>query len=326
MAVLVTGGTGFIGAQVCKRLAAEGADVVTYDVVPGSGLLDLTLAPEERAHITVETGDLRDMPRLARVTRAYEVDRIVHLAYMTTAPTKSNQWLAQEVNIEGTNNIFELAIGLDAKVVWASTIDVFGPKSIGADGAVANDAAYDPQGIYGACKLLNEVAARDYAKTDGLEAVAIRIPASFGPGITNSWVRFVPQMIKDFVDGRPARKPPVANVMPWIYVEDIADAFVRAFSFDADENVRGYTLPGVGLGSDEVIQMICDLFPGQPTEAIEWREFGSMPSYDGQPLCDYLQWQPRYSVEAGLDRIRSYYQNEKDGLPPPAYERQLNNW
>jgi nucleoside-diphosphate-sugar epimerase len=61
-----------------------------------------------------------------------------------------------------TNNAFEQALTLgDRRIVWASTIDVFGPKSVSPNAVVADDAPYDPQGIYGACKILDEIAARD---------------------------------------------------------------------------------------------------------------------------------------------------------------------
>lgn len=318
MPVLVTGAAGFVGASVCKRLASLGQDVIAFDASRERTLLDLVLTKAQHTRVRVESGDLLDMPFLLRMCREQQVDRIIHLAYLSTKLTKANPGYAQKVNVEGTNNIFELVLerGI-TDFVWASTIDVFGPKSVSAAGVVDNDAPYNPKSVYGACKALNEIAARDYAEAFGMKSVCLRIPAAFGPGVTNSWVRFIPQMIKDLVEGRTAQAPNLNKVMPWLYVEDIADVFVRALDFAEQASAHGYTLPGAEVATDKVVDMIRAMFPGKQIEYIDWPDLGTVPSYDCQPLRDLLDWEPAYGVQAGLTRIAQFYRGAADGSGPP---------
>jgi UDP-glucose 4-epimerase len=307
MTVLVTGGTGFVGAYVVRHFAEQGERVVAYDLLPNPEVLKLIVSPQAQKQISVEVGDLLDLPNLLRVGRKHGVRRIAHLAYMITLPTRANPWLAQKVNIEGTNNVFELALERKAnRIVWASTIDVFGPKSVSSDGVVANDAAYDPQGIYGACKMLNEIAARDLARDFGLDPICLRIPAAFGAGTTRSWGRFIPNMIKALVKDGQAAAPNLHKVMPWLYAADVAEAFARAFQAPQAAE-PGYTLPGHVLGVDEVVEMVREMFPGAKIEPMEWPDFGTVPSYDGSKSEELLDWKPRFSVRDGLEQIAEIY-------------------
>src|SRR5262249_263264 len=155
------------------------------------------------------------------------------------------------------------------------------PRSVGPDGKVPNDGVYDPVGIYGASKMLNEIAAREYAAQFGLRSVTLRIPAAFGPGVTQSWVRFIPQMIQAIVEGRPAPMPANRIVMPWLYVENIADAFARALEVTGDPSIRAYTLPGTELGVDRIVALVRAMFPGVPEQAIEWPDPVSLPRFEG---------------------------------------------
>lgn len=318
MAVLVTGAAGLVGTSVCKKLAEQGHEVVALDTNRDPALLDLVLTKAQRERVRFQVGDLLDLPNLLRISRQFRVDRVVHLAYMITKLTRANLAYAQKVNVEGTNNVFELVLerGIE-HLAWASTIDVFGPKSRSENGTVANDAAYDPQTAYGACKVLNEIAARDYALTAGLKAIALRIPAAFGPGVTNSWGGFIPQLIKDLMEGRRGQAPRLKKARPWLYTEDIADAFVRALDHCGEAEERGYTLPASEMETDRVIEMICGFFPGAAIEYVDWPDYGTVPSYDCEPLRRLLRWEPGYGVKDGLARIIAYYMGAANGSGPP---------
>ncbi|MDT2008151.1 NAD-dependent epimerase/dehydratase family protein [Rhodococcus opacus] len=80
----------------------------------------------------------------------FGVTKVVHLASLLSAGVEANPPLAASVNLVGMTNVLEAAArhGV-SKVVWASSVDVFGDKSIGADGIVRDDSPYDPPFIYG---------------------------------------------------------------------------------------------------------------------------------------------------------------------------------
>ena len=309
MTTLITGACGFVGSFLSQRFLADGEKVVAYDIAPSTNLLNRLLSDQQQKSISIVQGDLLDLPLMLRVARQHKVNRIVHLGCMVTAPTRANPGLAQAVNVVGTNNVFEMALEIGApRVVWASTIDVFGPKSVSADGIVRNDAAYDPQGVYGGTKVMNEISSKDYARDFGLDPVAIRIPAAFGPEIPRSWARFIPNLIRSVVAGEVGQAPKLTKVMPWLYVEDIADAFRRACDIPRSDTVA-FTLGGDEKGIDVVIDLVRKLFPNaKPFTPIDWPDFGTVPSYDGSQARAALQWSPKWGLEGGLKRIAEFYQ------------------
>lgn len=307
MTTLISGGCGFVGAYVAKRLAADGEDVIAFDNNPSPAILDLVLTPSERRRVEIVQGDLLDLAQLMRVGRNRGVNRVAHLAYMIMGPTKANPGLAQQVNVVGTNNMFELALALNApRVVWVSTVDVFGRRSIGADGVIANDAVYDPQGIYGACKLLNEVAAKDYATAFGLDPIALRIPTAYGAGTARSWTRWLPEMVRNLVNGSSAEAPKLKKIVTWLYVEDVADAVVRGFNAPTLDQ-RGLTLSGTPRGVDEVVEIVRGHFPNGKVDLVDVPESGTMSRYDGKPTEAHLGWRPAHSLEQGIERMIDIY-------------------
>jgi len=310
MTILVTGGCGFVGAFVVKRIAADGRDVVAFDSGGNSDLLDSILTPQESKHVTVVRGDLLDLPHMLRLAREKRLEGIVHLAYMISISTMANPAWSQQVNIVGTNNIFELALAAGGKrVAWASTVDVFGPRSLGADGTIDDNAPYDPTNIYGACKMLNEVSAMEYAKNFGLDAFALRLPAVFGPGTTRSWTRFIPQLIEALVKKEVGVAPSYDKIMPWAYVEDIAEAFNRALNTKGHVD-RALTLAGKEESVVEIVKMVRKLFPNGEIRLEDFQGQGAMPRYLGGDAKGLLGWDAKISFEEGLRRIADYYRRK----------------
>ena len=307
MSCLITGGTGFIGSRVARRLTAAGEKVVAYDINPQ----DLEgLAAE------LVQGDVLDLPHLLRTARQHQADRIVHLAYILGRATEFNPHQATKINVEGTNNVFEVASSLGIKrVVWASSIAVFGPKSAGPDGVVANDAPYHPATIYGACKVVNELTAQRYARSFGLEPIGLRFPAVYGPGSPRGWAGFIDQIARDLAAGRMARVPRGDQPQNWVYVEDIAQAIVLALGVPRPRHLA-FTLAGEVATTTQVIDIMWHLCPDAPVERMEsFPEARLMAHLDDSPARQELGWGLGHSLEAGLRATINYHRQER-GQPP----------
>jgi nucleoside-diphosphate-sugar epimerase len=126
MNVLVTGGTGFLGAWVVRALRERGYAVTAFDFAPNRAHLEEVLgAPDD--DLRVLDGDVSDLPRLLRAVREAEAERIVHLAGLLGSGSDANPLRTLRVNCEGTLNVFEAALAAGVgKVVWASSSAVFG--------------------------------------------------------------------------------------------------------------------------------------------------------------------------------------------------------
>src|SRR5208282_2494552 len=131
MACLITGGTGFIGSRIVRDLVREGQPVIIFDSFPQMNAVKQFLSESELGGVKFLQGDILDLASLFRVCKEYEVENIIHMAYFKILHAKANPLWATRVNCEGTGNVFEAARILRLKrVVWASSIAVFGPPEM----------------------------------------------------------------------------------------------------------------------------------------------------------------------------------------------------
>ena len=183
MNTLVTGGTGFIGSYVVRDLLLEGHNVVIYDLLPNFDLLERITPIEQREKLQFERGDINDMACLLRVLKDYNIDKVVHLAALLMQGCEDNPSLAIRVNCEGTDNLFVACTLLNIqKVVWASSIAVYGDTEEYDEDVLSNDSNHKPHFFYGACKSFNEFLADYYLKKKGLKHVGLRFNVVYGPG------------------------------------------------------------------------------------------------------------------------------------------------
>ena len=306
MTYLVTGGTGFIGAYVVRDLLDRGEDVVCFDIAPSLGLVADVVGADRLQDLTVVRGDVTDAAQLSHTLQEHRVDKVVHLASLLTDSSEANFPLALRVNCQGTNNVFEAAtlLGLE-KVVWASSVSVFGPRSPGPDGVIANEAPHDPQSVYGACKSYNEQMALHYVRKYGLDTAGLRFTAVYGYGKVETVPRgtgttFMNDLIdKPAMGEDPAVVPRGGDLIDWLFVEDAARAVVLAGDAEYTET-KAFTVVGDFRPMDEVFNYVRTLLPDadmtlEPGGDREMR-------YEGTPAREEIGYAPEYKVEEGIKR------------------------
>ena len=198
MRVLVTGGTGYIGAELVRELLAQGHEVTTFG--PSSNAVRVADLARD---ITVVRGTLAYQAEVFNVVKTQRVERIFHLGSMLSTPSQANPWASFQVNVMGTMNVFEAArlFGVP-QVIFTSTIGTF---AIGAGTVATDDTIQRPTTMYGVGKLYCEGLGRFYKSRFGLDYRAIRFPSVIGPGTTqrtvaqyNSWMIEYPALGKPF--------------------------------------------------------------------------------------------------------------------------------
>lgn len=178
MRVLITGGAGYIGSNLARRLLSEGSEVILFDNLSSSipkNLLDL----DGRAKLV--SGDILDLSHLLRVAIDNKVQRIVHTAAMTSVPASMERPLnTAKVNIEGSLNVFETArlSGIE-RVVDISSAEAYG--------AFEQDPAPEEHPLnsttpYGITKATVEKFGNHYSDHYGIHYVAARISYAYGVG------------------------------------------------------------------------------------------------------------------------------------------------
>lgn len=218
MKVAVTGGAGFIGSHVCDRLVADGHVVVAVDSLISGRVENLAGVPDRLTHLQVDIAD----PAFNDTVPA-DVDCIVHLAFPTPLCTRDRSRQFHAVASTGTAQVLDWALASNAKVLYGSSISVYGiPQAL----PVTEEHRVNPMLVYGANKLHGELLCRTYREMYGLEFEILRISDVFGPRDCRS--NAINNFISAAISGSGVRlKGEGKQRRSYTYVTDIAEIIVR---------------------------------------------------------------------------------------------------
>ncbi len=305
MRYVVTGGTGFVGAYVVRDLLKAGHDVTIYDLQPNLAFLEDVLG-EPPHDVRIVSGDVRDLPLLLRTFREAQPERVVHLASTLGAGSEFNPLRTVQVNIEGTIHAFEAALEVGAeKVVWASSIAVFGPTSVRSGEGIANDDYHAPVRLYGACKTFLEQLTLNYRRERQLDAVGLRFSVVYGYGKALTVERgsravHLTELIEKPALDEPAEVPYGDDVQNLVYVEDVARAVVLA-SQTLGTEPAGLTVGGEDVVLRDAAAIVQQLLPDADIRVQPGIRDGSA-GYDLSTTTEQIGYEPAFSLREGLRR------------------------
>jgi nucleoside-diphosphate-sugar epimerase len=259
--VLVTGGTGFIGSRLARRLIASGGRVVCVDAQPDPARLR-----EAAGHpnLSLVAGDITDLAALTAVMRRHGAQHVVHTAAVLTQACQADPLTAVRVNVLGTANVFEAArqCGV-ARVVYASSLVVHGHQWDHGDRALDDDAPLHPHTFYARTKCMNEHTARVYADQHGLDCRGLRIGAPFGAqGKTGRPGSEVTRMLSLIAVGAPIRVMlDPRETPPSTYIDDIVEILTR-LCFAPSLTRAVYVCSVAAVSVDEIAQILRGWVPG----------------------------------------------------------------
>jgi dTDP-glucose 4,6-dehydratase len=332
--VLVTGGAGFIGSALVRRLlGTRAAEVVNLDKLTYAGsLTSLAEVEAEPGHRFVQA-DIADEAAVEAVFREHRPDAVVHLAAETHVD-RSITGAADFVrtNVVGTYTLLEAALrhwrGLDEagrkafRFLHVSTDEVYG--SLGPEGAFSESTPYDPRSPYSASKAGSDHLALAWFHTYGLPVVVSNCSNNYGP------YQFPEKLIPLVTLNAFERKPlPVygdgGNVRDWLHVED----HVRALELILQRGRPGekYNVGGRNERTNlQVVETICDLADELLPEGAPRRELITFvtdrPGHDRRYAIDAaklegeLGWRARETFETGLRKTVRWYLDRRDWWEP----------
>lgn len=225
MSIMVTGGTGFIGARIVRKLVERGEEVVCFDLAPPRANLQPYLD-----RIQVYRGDITQIPHLLEAVNTYQVHKIIHMAALLPPETEDRPHFGMLVNIQGTNNVFEVARWTDLqRVVYASSIACYGVQETFGQRPVTEDDLCSPVNVYGMTKAANDFAAGKYNERYGLDLRGVRICTVFGHGRVTGMTGMIGGLLASLpAVGKPVSMPfDPEEPSPMIHAEDAAEIFVR---------------------------------------------------------------------------------------------------
>ncbi len=241
---LITGGQGFIGAWIARRLLDEGTPFVLADRTPNNGILAQVIEPDRLAEVERVFFDMVDTERVARVVVEHGITHIIHLAGLQVPACREDPVLGARVNVIGTLNVFEAARRAGGQVrgiAYASSAAVAGDPDE-YDGPIGDDARHQPKTHYGVFKGANEGNARVYFLEHGIASVGLRPYTVYGVGREIGITSGPTKAIKAAVLGR-RFEVPFTGMTSFVLAEDLAGIFVDCARADPGGalalNVRG---------------------------------------------------------------------------------------
>jgi UDP-glucose 4-epimerase len=305
---LVTGAAGFIGAALARRLLERG-DTVTALAGPGSDPWRLDGLRDDAEVLEL---DLRDPDAVARAMQAAQPELVFHLAAHGAYSWQRSLPRMIETNVAGIAHVAEAALDAGAHaIVNAGSSSEYGLK----DHAPPEHELPEPNSPYAVTKASATLLGGWLARERGAAITTLRLYSAYGP-----WEeprRLMPALVAAGLDRRlpPLADPAIAR--DFVYVEDVADAFLLA----AERAQPGAgAVYNVGSGRQTTLRELADV--ACRTFAIEeepaWAAFPARDwdtdvwVADARRASDELGWHARTALEAGLAAFAHWM----DGQPP----------
>ena len=217
MKFVVTGGAGFIGSYIVKYLVENDHQVIVVDNLFRGKLTNLSGYEDKIGFHNLDILNFEELRKLVK-----DSDGIFHQAALTSVQESFTQTAKyQDVNVNGTENIFKLGKEFGIKIVYASSSSVYGnPKSI----PIKENASRNPINPYGRTKLEDEILAEQYSKL-GVKIIGLRYFNVYGKGQTTDYAG----VITKFHEAIKSDTPPIVfgdgiQVRDFISIEDVAKA------------------------------------------------------------------------------------------------------
>ncbi|WP_175940891.1 D-erythronate dehydrogenase [Caballeronia sp. BCC1704] len=276
MKILITGGAGFLGQRLAKRLLARG----TLDGQPVTELLLLDVARPADAHlladprVRAETGDIAERAVLERCIDG-ETRAIFHLAAIVSGQAEAEFDLGMRINLDASRTLLEVcrASGHAPRVVFTSSVAVYGGV---LPDIVQDDTALNPQTSYGTQKAIAELLLCDYSRRGFVDGRVLRLPTiSVRPGKPNAAASsFASGIIREPLNGERSVCPVDGDTRLWLLSPKSAvDALIAGCEIDrAEFGMRPIiNLPGLSVSVNEMVAALREVAGDEVVSRIDWQ-------------------------------------------------------
>ena len=335
MKILVTGGAGFIGSAVVRRLLeSTNYTVINVDKLTYAGNLESLPAINSNSNYIFEQVDICSASGIERIFDTYQPTIVMHLAAESHVDRSiDSPYEFIQTNIVGTFNILEetrryyesidATARLNFKFHHISTDEVYGDLE-GADKFFIEETRYCPSSPYAASKASSDHLVRAWGRTYDLPIIITNCSNNYGP--YHFPEKLIPHMILNALNGKPL--PIYGNgqqIRDWLFVDDHVKALLKVIT----EGVVGETY-NIGGHNEKtnlgVVEAICDLLeelaPEKPSGVKNYSDLIAFvedrPGHDARYAIDAskiareLGWVPEETFETGLRKTVQWYLDNRE--------------
>jgi dTDP-glucose 4,6-dehydratase len=338
--LLITGGAGFIGSHVVRRLVSQYPQyhIINLDALTYAGNLENLTDIESRSNYTFVRGDITNAELVESLFDKYSITHIVHLAAESHVDRSiTDPLIFIRTNVLGTANLLQAARKYwgneysGKRFYHVSTDEVYGTLPL-EGGMFTETTAYDPRSPYSASKASSDHLVRAYWHTYGLPVVLSNCSNNYGPNHFPE--KLIPLMLHNIIHEKPL---PVygkgENVRDWLYVEDHAraiDVVLHQGRIGETYNIGGHN----EWRNIDIVHLLCDLLDqrlerpaGKNRNLITFVKdrAGHDLRYaiDASKIARELGWYPVETFETGIAKTIDWYlanQTWLDHVTSGAYE------
>ncbi len=305
--VLVTGGAGFLGSHLCERLLSEGHEVICLDNF-GSGQRENIREFENHSSFTVSDRDVRIPDSLPPVDQIYHLASRASPADFTEFPV--NIALA---NTQGTRRLLDHARACDARMVFASTSEVYGDPEVHPqpETYTGNVNIRGIRGCYDESKRFGETLTVAYRRKYGLDVRTVRIFNTYGPRMRPDDGRVVPTFITQALRGKDLTVyGDGEQTRSFCYVDDLIEGLIALMRVDDPT----HTVYNIGKENERTVKELAH-------EVLNLIHTDSSIVYQPLPKDDpsqrrpditrakeELEWEPEVPLREGLEETIDYFE------------------
>jgi UDP-glucose 4-epimerase len=324
MAILVTGGAGYIGSHTVAELRRQGYAVVIFDnleyghreAVPGCPLV---------------IGDLLNLGEIRSVFQHHPIDAVIHFAaYIAVGESMSHPDRYFRNNVQGTVNLATAMAehGVHA-IVFSSSCAVYGqPERV----PVTEDESLKPESVYAASKVMAEQVLHWYGVTHGLRSMLLRYFNAAGASADGTLgdeykppTRIIPVLMEYLlgqrdsfmINGDDYPTPDGTCIRDYIHVDDLATAHVAALRYLAAGNTGGAFNLGTGEGysNRQIVDMVRQVTARDFPVQVGPRRPGDPPMTwaNNDKARRLLGWQPRYGLREIIEHAWRWHSSHPHG-------------
>lgn len=325
--ILVTGGAGFIGSAVVRRLVASDYHVVNVDKLTYSGSIESVRSVAQKPNYRFYRADICEQDRMRTIMREERIDAIMHLAAESHVDRSiDGPGIFVETNVIGTFRLLNAALAHWRDLAQSakdrfrfhhiSTDEVFGDLPYDS-GIFTEETPYAPSSPYSASKAASDHFVRAWHETYGLPVVLSNCSNNYGP--FHFPEKLIPLVILNALEGKPL---PVygrgENVRDWLHVEDHACALELVMT--RGRIGESYNVGGKAERTNlQVVEAICDalderqpLADGRPrreliTFVVDRPGHDRRYAIDASKIERQLGWRAENTFESGLSKTVDWY-------------------
>ena len=295
MKILITGGAGFIGGALVKRLIPN-HEVYIIDNL-SSGKLKNTSGCKKLYQV-----DITDFESLAEAVREVEPAVVIHLAAMVSVQESLNHpTLCKKINVEGTRNVTRALGERKVKIIFASSSAVYGEQVPPLEESMTSFSATYLKSLlspYAESKIMSEA----ILNQSGVTALNLRFFNIYGPGqnVESGYAAVIPAFIRGIThQGRISVFGSGEQTRDFIYIDDVCEAIERAMALEKNETLN--IASGRPVSLLQLIENLKELLPGFKVEFHEARNGDIEFSYaDTRHTKEVLGFSASTELVAGL--------------------------